>query len=274
MQNEAARAVAATMLGGARLRRALATGFALGTFAIELPCAAAITSVALAGFDFVVLDLEHSSSDFRTLEPMVLAARAAGIAVLVRPYNDTPGIIGKILDIGAHGIMVPHVSCAQQAADIVAQARFAPRGERGFSPLTHIDALEYPLRQLNDSTFVVLQIEGRSGIEHIEDIAAVSGVDAVFVGPYDLSLSLGAPPGSPRVAAAARSAAARVPPGVATGIYIDDPNESGKWAALGFALQCVSFDGRMLSTGARAVSAAARRSIGKTNLRGKQRRRD
>jgi 2-keto-3-deoxy-L-rhamnonate aldolase RhmA len=256
--------VAETMLGGQRLRAALAKGFALGTFAIELHCAAAITTLALAGFDFVVLDMEHSDSDFKTLEPLLLAGKAAGITLLVRPYSVTPGIIGKILDAGAHGVMIPHVDSAERAAEIVAQTRFAPRGHRGFSPLSQLDALKYPLRQLNDSTFVVLQIEGRAGLEQIHSIAAVDGVDAVFVGPYDLALSLGIPPGSPEVAASARAAVAKIPEHVEAGIYIDDPAECGKWASLGFALQCVNFDGRMLATGARAISNHARRAVGLT----------
>ncbi len=113
----------------------------------------------------------------------------------------------------------------------------------------------------------MLQIEGRKALEQVGRIAAVPGVDAVFVGPYDLALSLGVPPGSSGVIAAAERIAKQVPAGVALGIYIDDPVTCGAWARRGFTLQCVSFDARMLASGARAVVDQARRSMPRTRRR-------
>jgi 2-keto-3-deoxy-L-rhamnonate aldolase RhmA len=118
-----------------------------------------------------------------------------------------------------------------------------------------------PLRALGDATYVVAQIEGRQALASIAAIAAVPGIDAVFVGPYDLALSLGVPPGSPPVIAAAEKLSQAVPDGVALGIYIDDPAKCGDWAARRFALQCVSFDGRMLSNAARSVVTQAKQAI-------------
>jgi 2-keto-3-deoxy-L-rhamnonate aldolase RhmA len=143
---------------------------------------------------------------------------------------------------------------------VVEQARYAPLGGRGFSPLTRFDALQRPLAELNAFTYVVVQIEGRDGLERAGDIAAVDGVDAVFVGPYDLALSLGVAPGDGAVRRSAITLAKTLPPGVALGIYLDDPDTCGEWARNGFALQCVSFDGRMLADGVRAVAARARQS--------------
>jgi 4-hydroxy-2-oxoheptanedioate aldolase len=253
--------VAESLLRGAKLREKAGGGWALGTFLIELPSASALTAIALAGFDFVVLDMEHSAVGFSTLESLILASNAAGLATLVRTWGRDVGLIGKVLDMGAHGIMAPHVDTPEHAREIVAQARFAPRGRRGFSPLTKYDALEQPLRDLSASTYVVLQIEGHEALSRVTEIASVPGIDAVFVGPYDLSLSLGLPPGSAQVFAAAKSMADAVPNGVHLGIYIDDPERCGDWAARRFSLQCVSFDGRMLSNGARAIAAAAKRSV-------------
>jgi 2-keto-3-deoxy-L-rhamnonate aldolase RhmA len=89
----------------------------------------------------------------------------------------------------------------------------------------------------------------------------VPGIDAVFVGPYDLALSLDVPPGSPQVFSAAEKLSQTVPTGVALGIYVDEAAKCGEWAARGFALQCVSFDGRMLATAARAVVTQASQAI-------------
>jgi 2-keto-3-deoxy-L-rhamnonate aldolase RhmA len=263
VRSTAADSVAESLLLGEKLRRKTSSGWALGTFLIELPTASAVTAIALAGFDFVVLDMEHSAIDFATLEPLIHAAHVAALPALVRPWGEDIGLIGKILDMGAAGIMAPHVDTTERAQAIVEQARFAPRGHRGFSPLTKFDALQKPLWALNDSTYVVVQIEGRSALEQVDKIASVPGIDAVFVGPYDLALSLQVPPGSPPVLAAAERIGRRVARSVALGIYIDDPGKCGAWAARRFSLQCVSFDGRMLSNGARAIVDQARRGVSK-----------
>jgi 2-keto-3-deoxy-L-rhamnonate aldolase RhmA len=258
-----AKKIADSQLLGEELRRKAAAGWALGTFLIELPAPASLTAMSLAGFDFVVIDLEHSCVGVSTLEPLIIAARAVGLATLVRTWGEDVGLIGKVLDMGAHGIMTPHVDSAERARAIVEQARFPPRGRRGFSPLTKFDAQREPLRALGQSTYVVVQIEGHKAMERVGKIAAVPGVDALFVGPYDLALSMGIKPGSARVFSAAERMAREVPSTTALGIYVDDPAMCGAWASRRFALQCVSFDGRMLSNGARAVVAEARRGLGK-----------
>ena len=261
VRSAAATRAASALLLGERLRARTTTRGSLGTFLIELPTPASVKILALAGFDFLVLDMEHSPIDFSRLEPLVLAAHAVGIPVLVRTWGDGAGLIGKVLDIGAHGVMASHVENAERAREVVDQARYAPHGHRGFSPLARYDALEQPLHALGKSTYVVLQIEGRKALEQVGGIAAVPGVDAVFVGPYDLALSLGVPPGSAGVIDAAERIAKQVPKRVALGIYIDDPATCGAWAARGFTLQCVSFDARMLSSGARAVVEQAKRGL-------------
>ena len=258
LRNQAAAQLSRSLLLGGQLRRKTRAGLALGSFVIELPCSATTSALAIAGFDFVVLDMEHSSFDFRTLEQLICAAHAAGLAALVRPCGDDPSSIGKILDMGANGIMAPHVDSAEKARRIVEHARFPPRGQRSFSPISRFDALSHPLKALDDATYVVVQVEGRRALEQIGDIASVPGVDAVFVGPYDLALSLDAAPGCARVFAAARKAAQQMPEGVSIGIYVDDPSTCQAWAQSGFSLQCVSFDGRMLAQGARAVVERAR----------------
>jgi 2-keto-3-deoxy-L-rhamnonate aldolase RhmA len=254
---------AGTLLGqalaaGERLKSRLAQGRALGSFLIELPCPAAVRSIALAGFEFVVIDMEHSSVDFTRLETLLIAAQSVGLATLVRTWSNDEGLIGKALDLGANGILAAHVESAAQARAIVDQARFAPRGLRGFSPLVQYDSLAQPFRALDAATYVAVQIEGRSALASVAEIAAVDGVDAIFVGPYDLALSLNVAPNSDAVFAAAERVAAAVPAHVTLGLYLDDPARCADWLRRRFRLQCVSFDGRMLANGARAIAAQAR----------------
>jgi len=247
----------AALLRGSDLRRLVRSGRALGTFLIELPTPTTLTSLAMAGFEFVVLDMEHSTIGTTVLESLIVAGHAAGLATLVRPCSRDPGLIGKILDMGAHGVMAPHVDTPERAREIVAAARFKPLGNRGFSPLSRFDALEHPLQALNEATYVAVQIEGRDALRRVAEIAAVPGIDAIFVGPYDLALSLGVTPGSADLFDVAARVAMDVPGSVSLGIYIDDPASCGDWAARRFALQCVSFDGRMLAQGARRVAERA-----------------
>ena len=137
---------------------------ALGTFVIECPTPSTLNLLALAGFDFVVIDMEHSSVGVQGLETLITAAHATGLAALVRPWGEDNGLIGKALDMGANGIMAPRVESPEQALAIVEQARFAPLGNRGFSPLAKFDSLHEPLGRLDESTYVVVQIEGRRAL--------------------------------------------------------------------------------------------------------------
>lgn len=261
VKSEQSSRLAEALLRGNKLRLKARSGWALGTFLIELPTPATLGALSRAGFDFVVLDMEHSSIGFSALETLIAAGHAAGVAVLVRTWGEDTGLIGKVLDMGAHGIMAPHIDTPERARAIVEQTRYKPVGNRGFSPLMKFDVLEKPLQMLNDATYVVVQIEGKDALARAGEIAAVPGIDAVFVGPYDLALSLGVPPGSAEVRHAAERLAKSVPQNVDLGIYIDDPATCGAWAARRFALQCVSFDGRMLADAALNVVGQARQSL-------------
>ena len=272
VQNAAGETKRDALVSGGKLRSKALQSCAIGTFLIELPTPSVLSALSLAGFDFVVLDMEHSAIDYACLQPLISAAHAAGMPALVRPYADGAGQIGKILDMGANGIMAAHVDTPERARAIVEQSRFPPRGKRGFSPLMQFDGLQHPLQALGDATYVVVQIEGRSALERVNEIASVPGVDALFVGPYDLALSLELPPGSAQVRSLAQAATSSVPKQVSLGIYIDDPQDCGAWAEHGFTLQCVSFDGRMIANGARAIVAQATAAL--SNARESKQRRE
>jgi 2-keto-3-deoxy-L-rhamnonate aldolase RhmA len=249
------------LTAGERLRSQYASlRTLLGTFLIELPAQRTVKALALAGFDFVVIDLEHSSFGVETMAPLVAEAHACGLPVLTRVWSLDPGLIGKVLDSGANGVMVPRVRSAHDARRAVEAARYGPSGERGLAPLIPFASSPLPQPLVGDSAVVVVQIEGREAVENAGQIAGVPGLDAIFVGPYDLSQSLGQPGdiGSDDVRLAALSVADVCGDRVMLGIYVDDPLESRSWAERGFRLQCVGFDGRMLLHGARTFLRSAR----------------
>jgi 2-keto-3-deoxy-L-rhamnonate aldolase RhmA len=234
-------------------------GVAIGTFLIELPAPATIRALAMAGFSFVVIDMEHSTIDLPQAAALLSEARACGLPALVRVPDDRLSAIGNVLDAGANGVMIPHVDSVDAARAAVARARFAPLGERGFSPLTLFDALDEPQATMNRRQSLILQIEGRDGIPHAAEIGGMPGVDGVFVGPYDLAESLGTPSDieSEAVLEAASAIARSLPEERLAGIYMDDPRRSVGWAQRGFTFQCISFDGRMLLERARDIVRAS-----------------
>ncbi len=239
-------------LGPRLVERSLA-GLVIGTFIIEIPCAAAVRAVALAGFDFAVIDMEHSTLGYDALEPLVISAQAVGLAALVRVWGEDTGLIGKALEAGANGLLIPHVGSAGRARDIVRQTRFSPLGSRSFSPLTRYDGLGQSKADISARTIVIAQIEGVDGLAAAEEIAATPGIDGIFIGTHDLSSSLNVAIDDPAVALAASKVASRVPRSSVKGVYLDRPENSRMWCDLGFQLQCVSFDGRMLANAAASV---------------------
>jgi 2-keto-3-deoxy-L-rhamnonate aldolase RhmA len=252
----------AAVTAGRALRAAYRERSVLGTFLIELPSPRTIRALALAGFDFVVLDLEHSAYGVETVEGLVAECHVCGLPALVRVCSLDAGMIGKLLDLGANGIMAPHVRNARDAAEVVRAARYAPGGERGVAPLIGHRAAWDLDDDTGSSVIVVVQIEGSDAVAAAGEIAAVPGVDGVFVGPYDLAQSLGEGNGadieSPAVVAASEAVASRCGQSAMLGIYVDDPVRSEAWSRRGFRLQCVGFDGRMLLDGASRVLSQAR----------------
>lgn len=172
-----------------RARRAV-----YGLFA-ALPSPSLVEMVGAAGYDFAILDAEHALVDAQTLQHMIRAAEAFGIAPLVRvPERDT-GMILRVLDAGAHGVVVPHVRRPQDVEDAVAAARYAPEGMRSLGGGRHVgygrDELREYVTAANARTLVVPMIEDAEAVERIDEIVAVPGTDMVLEGAADLSQSLG-----------------------------------------------------------------------------------
>jgi 2-keto-3-deoxy-L-rhamnonate aldolase RhmA len=166
----------------------------LGAFVVEFGGARVPAVFGAAGWDFLVLDTEHAPFSFETIQVLVDGCRAAGVASIVRVWDHSAALIGRALDTGADGIMVPSVSSAAEAQAVVQASKYAPDGNRGL-----VDMLKYRARdqamyaRLNDKTIVVVQIEGLAAVAQAANILAVPGVDVGFVGALDLSQSAGTP---------------------------------------------------------------------------------
>jgi 2-keto-3-deoxy-L-rhamnonate aldolase RhmA len=151
-----------------------------------------------AGLDWAMLDCEHGNYDFETLHDMFVMASAVGMEGFVRVPVGSKEWISRVLDAGAMGVMVPMVETKEYAQEIAGFAKYTPVGKRGFvgmSAHNHYHAAKPVdiMKAQNDSVLAIAQIETKKAIENVDEIAAVEGIDVLFVGPADLSISLGIP---------------------------------------------------------------------------------
>ncbi len=165
----------------------------VGTF-VKTPSPHATEMLGRLGFDFVILDAEHAPLDRTMIDTMILAARATDMAALVRVAEGSASSILSALDCGATGVLVPHVDCAARAQEIVAACRYHG-GKRGFSNTTRAGGYGvFGMRQLiaeaDRLVTCIAMIEDVSALDHLEEIAAVPGLDGFFVGRGDLALSM------------------------------------------------------------------------------------
>ena len=177
-------------------RQKLKKGTVLGLFA-KTNDPGFIEAAGYAGFDYVILDLEHAPNSVESTQNLIRAAQISGILPIIRVKEGNPSIIGEALDIGAAGIQVPQISSKEQAENIIRLAKFAPLGERGVCRFVRaalyssMDRFEY-FEDANKS-LVILQLEGKEAVDNLNKIIEVEGIDVLFIGPYDLSQSLGVP---------------------------------------------------------------------------------
>lgn len=165
--------------------------------------------LGLAGFDWLLVDGEHAPNDVSTLVPQLMALKDSVSAPVVRPPWNEPVIVKRLLDAGFHNFLMPFVESAEQARAAVASTRYPPRGIRGVSVMqrgNRFGTVPGYLGLADDNVAVMVQIESRRGLEAVDEIAAVEGVDGLFVGPQDLAAALGhlGDPAHPEVQAAIR----------------------------------------------------------------------
>jgi 4-hydroxy-2-oxoheptanedioate aldolase len=152
--------------------------------------------LAAAGLDFFFIDTEHSATSYSQIKGLCRSARGAGVIPIVRVTENAPALISRALDVGAMGIIVPQIKTAEGARAAIDAMKFPPVGHRGYglgSIVTDLKAktAQEEVDSANRETLAVIMIESREGVENVEEIAAVPEVDVLFIGPYDLSLSLG-----------------------------------------------------------------------------------
>lgn len=209
----------------------------VGTF-VKTPAAPVIEILAAAGLDFAVLDAEHAPWDRGTLDTALLAGRAAGLPLFVRVLDHAPGTLLSALDLGACGLLVPHVDSAGQARDVVAHARYRG-GRRGYSGSPRAAdygalGMKEALRR-GDQALVICQIESLAAVDDAAAIAATPGVAGLFIGRADLALSMGLDtPQDPRVdAATERVMQAAQAAGKLIGVAVGSAAERDKYVARG-----------------------------------------
>jgi 2-keto-3-deoxy-L-rhamnonate aldolase RhmA len=220
---------------------------------------------ARAGLDWLIVDLEHGAGTESDLLASLHAVSTTPTAAIVRVQSGERMRIGRALDAGAHGVMIPRVDLPEQAREAVSYMRYPPAGVRGLALSTRGAGLgertHEEVASINDQVLGIIQIESASAVEHVEEIAAIDGVDVLFVGPTDLSHSLGIPgqfenpvylAALERVVGAARAA------GKSPGILLRGAGPVPRYVELGFRFIGLGSDVAFVANGAREVIAAAR----------------
>jgi 4-hydroxy-2-oxoheptanedioate aldolase len=244
-----------------RLREKWAAGEAVAGPFVQLPAPGVVEIFALAGFDFVVVDLEHGAFGIETAENMFRAAHGREMPAICRVLANSPALICAALNVGAAGNLVPHVDTAAEARAAVLAARFAPAGSRGLCPFVRsadYSAAKGPsyYAEASEAVIVGILLEGRSAYEQLDEILAIDGLDVVMVAPYDLSQSLGVPGevDHPSVLEAFQDTCARAATsGKIVGIFSDGgPERHARWVRLGARMIGADVDSQLLWHTARA----------------------
>ena len=217
--------------------------------------------MAAQGYDSVTIDGQHGALDYTSVLPMLQAMRASGTVPMVRVPWLEPGVIMKMLDAGAYGIICPMVSTAAQAAEFVSYLRYPPLGQRSFGPTrVSFSAGANYASEANGEILALAMIETEQGMANLEAIAATPGLDGLYVGPADLTLSLTGgrlAPGFDRkepemIDALQRIVAASKAAGIRCALHCGTPDYAARAIGWGFDMTTVSGDARLLAAAAGA----------------------
>jgi 4-hydroxy-2-oxoheptanedioate aldolase len=221
--------------------------------------------LARCGYDEVSVDLQHGSIEIGHLPNLFMAISAGGAAPLVRIPTVDPVTIGRVLDVGAAGVIVAMIESRAQAEAAVAACHYAPGGVRSAGPLR----AQYTIGSGDwddlASVIVAVMVESAKGLANVDEIATTPGIDGIYIGPGDLGIGLGMPPGRPRTdeqkaaftAAIDRILRACQDAGVVPGIHTGDGETAGAWVRRGFRWVTVASDyGLVINGGTRELAAA------------------
>jgi 4-hydroxy-2-oxoheptanedioate aldolase len=247
-----------------RLRALWREGKAAVNGWLAVPSGFSAETMAHQGWDSLTIDLQHGVVDYQAMVSMLQAISTTPTVPVVRVPWLEPGIVMKTLDAGAYGVIAPMVNTRDDAAKLVAWTHYAPRGTRSFGPVRALlyAGADYP-QHANDTIVAFAMIETAQALDNLDAILSVEGLDAVYIGPSDLSLALGCKPTfddvEPKVAQAIDHIVARATAhGVMAGIHNGTPQAALGRIAKGFRFVTVSSDARLIAAGSQQVLAAMR----------------
>lgn len=246
------------------LKRALRVGKTQVGCWLSLASHASAEICAAAGFDWVLIDTEHAPADIPQVHQQLHAVAGYPVSALVRAYWNDTVLIKRLLDLGVQSLLLPYVQSVEEAKRAVAAVRYPPRGVRGVSANSRSNRFgrvpDY-FKHADDEVCLMVQVETRHAISQIEAIAAIDGIDVIFIGPQDLAADFGhlGNPGHPDVQAAMADAIARIrKAGKIAGILAFAEVDAKKWIAQGAQFVAVTSDQFLLSRSTDAVVKAFR----------------
>jgi 4-hydroxy-2-oxoheptanedioate aldolase len=229
----------------------------------------AVEIIAYAGWDFVVLDMEHGVFDYPQVEEMVRAARCTGVTSLVRVPEPTPSCIMRAVDAGAEGVQIPQVENAEMAKVVSQAARYFPDGKRGLC--SYVRAADYSaispdehMSSSNKEVLTVIHIEGEAAASGVNAILDTPGIDVIFLGPWDLSQSLGVPGKTkdPKVIGVMETVIkACKKKGIVAGTFVREIEDAKRWIDLGVQYMMVSTDAGLLLRSSRDWVGGLRKMV-------------
>jgi len=211
---------------------------------------AVVEIMGFAGFDFVIIDEEHGPISIENSQNLIRAAESVNITPIIRVGNNDEALILRALDIGAQGIEIPQINSRSDAVRAVKSVKYSPQGERGVcryvraANYSSMDKFEY-FKSANDETMIIAHIEGVEGINNLNEILSVSGIDVIFIGPYDLSQSLGIPGevNHSLVVEKMKEVISKCnKKKIAVGTFADDIETARVWVSLGIQYMAFSVD--------------------------------
>ena len=251
------------MMDGFMTRYAAAGRGLIGTW-VKIPSLETVELLAHAGFDFVVIDMEHAPHSMELMYRLTFAAQAMGMAAFVRLPDRSDANVQRVLDAGSDGLLVPRVTSLAQARAISAAMVFSPEGERGLGATSRagrwglVPVTDY-VRRGNDECLRMIQLEDWDTLHQAADYAALPHVNGIFVGLGDLFLSSGRPASDPEVdALAADVARIAKENGILSGIAASGPQDGRRYLEMGYSLVMIGNDATLFGRAAAAAVAATR----------------
>lgn len=236
-----------------------------GTF-VTVDSAIMIEAASLGGMDFVIIDMEHGPLEIRDIERLIPSAMNANITPIVRVGKNDEWMILRALDIGATGVQVPQINCRADGEAVIRAAKYTPLGERGISTITRAGKLntrgqDY-FKPANEETLIIVHLEGTEGVKNLDDILLVESIDVIFIGPYDLSQSLGLPGQTdhPKVTETIQNCTKKIlASGKVAGAFAKDIPTANRWLDLGIQYIAVSVDALVYKTACEEIIKSIRK---------------